>query len=297
VSDKPGGEPLRPLVGAVGRRKAREAGQRPVSPESRAPFASDFTYDFFCKLLQAAGTNFDIHRVGDAPRILDRDGLPKLILRHDVDLDLDSALRMAEIEHEMRVRATYLVMLNSPLYRVDDAASKAKLARLLELGHEVGLHFDIDDPDESNPDLDVAVVEKPIRAAADRLEKVIRRPVESVSFHRPIRQLLRGPLRVAGLVNAYSARLMSWYLSDSKGSWREGDPFPMLLDPPHPLLQLLIHPFWWDREHRRAEQRLEELFTRATRGMSPAEIEALDAALAGHLSIWRPRVRAERITT
>ena len=60
-----------------------------------------------------------------------------------------------------------------------------------------------------------------------------------------------------GKVNAYSRELMSWYLSDSAGNWREGEPLPLLSNPDRPLLQLLIHPFWWGEEHMSAGDRLQ----------------------------------------
>jgi hypothetical protein len=193
----------------------------------------------------------------------------------------------------MGVRASYMVMLVSPLYRAEEPGSRAKLARLVELGHEVGLHFDIHDRDHAGHAPDLAAIERRLRAAAHRLEQLTSRPVQSVSFHRPVRPLQRGPLYVAGLVNAYAAPLMAWYLSDSKGSWREGDPLASLRNPAGPVLQVLIHPVWWDEEHRGADDVLDGLFAQATCGMSPGEIEALDAAMAGHLSIWRRRTRGQ----
>ena len=88
-------------------------------------------------------------------------------------------------------------------------------------------------------------------------------------------------------VNAYSRELMAWYLSDSKGNWREGEPLPKLLKPDKYLLQLLIHPIWWGDEHILPEDRLQAYFEVTTKGYSLERIKAFDVALAGHLGIQR----------
>lgn len=86
-----------------------------------------------------------------------------------------------------------------------------------------------------------------------------------------------------GKVNAYSRELMSWYLSDSAGNWREGEPLPLLSNPDRPLLQLLIHPFWWGEEHMSAGDGLQTYFDAVTRGCSVQQVRALDIALTSHL--------------
>ena len=63
-----------------------------------------------------------------------------LILRHDVDLSLDAAVRMAEIEHDASASATYFLMTESVFYNLDSSEGVAAIARLRELGHRVALH-------------------------------------------------------------------------------------------------------------------------------------------------------------
>jgi hypothetical protein len=62
-------------------------------------------------------------------------------LRHDVDDRLDSALRLAELEHERSLRATYFVLHTASYYGRQDLVPK--LLRLQELGHEIGWHNDL----------------------------------------------------------------------------------------------------------------------------------------------------------
>lgn len=262
----------------------------PGAGESAA-WAADFSYAYLRRLLRTAQAYFDVHPVAEAPAALAAGGRPKLIRRNDVDVSLERALRLAELEHELRVRATYMVMTNSPLYDVDAPRSRAILARLLALGHEIGLHFDFADPAQRGAGATVEAVEPAIRAACARLEVACGQPVRSLSFHRPLPRFLRGPLRVAGRVNAYARELMDWYLSDSGGRWRQGEPLPMLERPTRPTLQLLTHPIWWGTTHQAPADRLDEFFAEATAGLSPAERARYDTTLGEHIQVWRRGAR------
>lgn len=255
-------------------------------------WATDFTYGYFRRILQAAKSNFELFLLFEAPQILNEIGKPKLILRHDVDVDLNRALRMAEIEKEFDISATYMVMVNSPLYRVEQSSSKAILRKIISMNHEIGLHFDFDNNTERISNPKIGSFESKIHVACKGLEDLISQPIRSISFHRPLQQFLEGPLIIDGKVNAYSRELMTWYLSDSKGNWREGEPLPKLLNPDRPVLQLLIHPIWWGDEHISPEERLQAFFEDATQGFSPERIKTFEVALADHLGIrWRGRAR------
>ena len=83
-------------------------------------------------------------------RLADRDVVPlrefargagDVVLRHDVDLRLDSALELARLEHERGLRATYFVLHTAPYW--NDPELVPRLRRLAELGHEVGFHNDL----------------------------------------------------------------------------------------------------------------------------------------------------------
>jgi hypothetical protein len=260
-----------------------------AEPRAAEPsaWAADFSYEYFRRLLRAAQAQFDVHPVAEAPQALRAGGRPKLLLRNDVDVSLERALRLAEVEHELGARATYMVMTNSPLYDLEAPESRAILARLVALGHEVGLHFDFEDPAQRAGGVAVEAVEAAIVAACARLEAVCGQPVRSLSFHRPLPQFLRGPSRVAGRVNAYARELMDWYLSDSGGRWRQGEPLPMLERPTCPVLQLLTHPIWWGEQHQAPPDRLDAFFADATAGLTPAERVRYDATLGEHIQVWR----------
>lgn len=236
-----------------------------------SPFA-DFSFDYLRRLLHAAQERFEVTPLREAHS--DRSG-PRLVLRHDLDVWLPAAVPMAEIEAGMGVRATYLVQVDSPMYRIDTPEARSVLNRLLELGHEVGLHLWVGDVLAGGDE----EVDRRARAAGAQLAHVTGAAVESISFHRPDPILLRGPRTVGGMVSGYARELMGFYLSDSEGRWREGDPVPMLGRTPSPLAQVLTHPIWWGEGHRSAGDRLQDFFGAHTGGFSHDELEAFDAAL------------------
>ena len=144
-----------------------------------------------------------------------------LYLRHDVDLSLGAACRMAELESELGVRATYFLMTESVFYTLASSEGVAAIARLRELGHSVGLH---------------AVY--PNAMQDERFDAV-------VSWHNPDAQYMSDP--VPGMVNAYSEPYFSppTYRSDSNQRWRSGCPHEELQAAAFAWLQLLVHPEIW----------------------------------------------------
>lgn len=164
-----------------------------------------------------------------------------LILRHDVDLSLEAATRMGELEAQIGVRSIYFVLVRSTFYNPFSAEARAILRRLQSLGHAIGLHFD--PATCESPDLqDSIVAESKILALACGGE------VTAVSFHRPVPELLRGPEKLAGLWNAYGSRFVQdvGYCSDSRGEWKYGDPLSHPAVREGRALQLLTHPIWWN---------------------------------------------------
>lgn len=202
-----------------------------------------------------------------------------MFLRHDVDVSLERALDMARIEQEIGMPATYMILTKAELYDFRLASSARCIRELQRYGHEIGLHFDIEA--EGVPsDAPMNDLEGALAAARDALADTLGTPVMSCSFHRPIPRLLRGPLVIAEMVNAYAAELMVGYISDSKANWREGEPLPKLLARPViDVLQVLIHPIWWASRHRSGPDRLQTFFEEQTAGRPPDAVAAYSKAI------------------
>lgn len=175
-----------------------------------------FDLDHYRELLEAAKDGgYRFARFGAAPEPGD------LVLRHDVDLSLDAALTMAELEAELEARTTYLLMTESVFYNLASPEGAAAIARLRELGHGVGLH---------------AVY--PNVVLDDRFDPV-------VSWHNPKAEYMSQP--IAGAVNTYAEPYFSpqTYRSDSNQRWRSGCPHEELRAGSFPWLQILVHPAIW----------------------------------------------------
>jgi hypothetical protein len=144
-----------------------------------------------------------------------------LLLRHDVDLSLDAAIRMAELEAELGARATYFLMTQSVFYNLGSSEGRRALNRLRELEHGVGLH---------------AVW--PTLELDDRFDPV-------VAWHNPDPDYMTEP--IDGAVNVMQPPFFdpAHYRSDSNQQWRHGCPHEDLRARRFEWLQLLIHPEIW----------------------------------------------------
>ncbi len=145
-----------------------------------------------------------------------------LILRHDVDLSLDAAVRMAQLEHDAGATATYFLMPQSVFYNLDSTEGVAAIARLRALGHRVALHAVYPDAPRD-----------------ERFDPV-------VAWHNPDPEYMCAPL-ADGRINVMQEPWFNptTYRSDSNQHWRSGCPHDELRAGAFPWLQLLTHPEIW----------------------------------------------------
>ena len=202
----------------------------------------------------------------------------KIFLRHDVDLSLEKALEMAKIECELGVKSTYMVIPNSSIYDIRSFTAGKILQQILAMGHEIALHFDVGK--NRKGDFSISTIKTEINFAAQEIEKITGQAIKSLSFHRPLLRFIGGDLFIENRVNAYAKELMVEYFSDSKGVWRRGEPIPELKKAPQQLVQLLIHPIWWNEEHMNPDASLQKLFKEKTKMLTPSLVRAFDAALS-----------------
>lgn len=253
-------------------------------------WSADFRYTYFRRLLHTARSRLSAHLLREATDILPNNGPPILFLRHDVKISLSKALRMAEIESEYGMPASFMVRADSSLYSLNDRQARIHLLELLQMGHEVGLHFDLAHETRQSPSYR-RLIEAEVSAACERLEQIICRPVRSLSFQRPIPLLFGGSLLINGRINADAQELRAWCLSDGGGHWRNGEPVAQIAQFNQQALQVILHPIWWGEKHMLAPQRLQEFFEFATREQSSREASLFDINLAKTL----PTVRRQAL--
>jgi hypothetical protein len=158
-----------------------------------------------------------------------------LFLRHDVDLSLPAAVRVAELEASRGIAATYFLMTRSVFYNLVSPEGDRALARLRGLGHGVGLHA-------VHPHVDLD----------DRFDPVI-------AWHNPHPEYMSAP--VEGAVNVMSPPWFepAHYRSDSNQRWRHGDPTSALAAGEFEWLQLLTHPEIWAYDGETMRESMESM--------------------------------------
>jgi hypothetical protein len=253
-------------------------------------WSDDFSYSYFRQLMKTAKNHFLTHHLSSAPDILQRDGSPRLFLRHDLKISLSKALQLAEIEHEYGVHATFMVRANSPLYSLNQRNSRIQLLELIQMGHEVGLHFELAPDIRQNLSL-VEIVESQMQTACDRIEQIICRPIRAFSLYRAIPRLFDGPLAIGGRVNADARVLRKYAIAETEGCWHGGNPLTRLSQPGKNIWQLILHPIWWGYEHMSAPQRLQVFFEFATGEKAARDASLFDIDLAKAV----PAVRRKEI--
>ena len=185
-----------------------------------------------------------------------------VIWRHDVDVSMHRATKLAEIEAEEGATATYFVNPHSTFYNLLEPEISRLLKRICSLGHEVGLHFDAEAHDTAGWTTDR--LEAAIARERATLDLILDVPVRTISWHNPdLSNLLEFDTgEVGGLVNAYAAsfRRNYVYCSDSNGYWRF-QPMIEVIAAGHPRLHLLTHPEWWTPEPMPPSKRIDRAIT------------------------------------
>jgi hypothetical protein len=190
----------------------------------------DFSLAHYRELLRAAVTGGYRWAGFDRPPVAG-----DLILRHDVDLSLEGALAVAELEAEEGAWSTWFLMTRSVFYNLASSEGERAIARLRELGHRVAHHAVW-----PHVDLD------------DRFDPV-------VAWHNPDPEYMRAP--VAGAVNVMGGPFFDpeHYRSDSNQHWRHGCPHEALARGELEWLHLLTHPEIWAFDGATMRETMESL--------------------------------------
>jgi hypothetical protein len=176
----------------------------------------DFSLSHYRELLRAARDGGYRWAGFDAPPAAGH-----LILRHDVDLSLEGALAVAEVEADEGAWSTWFLMTRSVFYNLTSSEGERAIERLRSLGHRVAHHA-------VWPYVDLDA----------RFDAV-------VAWHNPDPEYMREP--IAGAVNVMAAPFFDpdHYRSDSNQHWRHGCPHEELASGSFEWLQLLTHPEIW----------------------------------------------------
>jgi len=212
---------------------------------------SDFRLYNYKKLLQLALENYRFTTFTNESFTK----LKNIILRHDLEFSIPIALRMAEIEANLGIKATYFLQIQSEFYNPLDKGNNNSIKKIIEFGHDLGLHFDthfwgINTEKE---------LEKYIEIDKNIIETYFEVNIKALSFHNTNDFVLSCENeKYAGLSNMYSKKFKTkvGYCADSTGYWRYERLEERLREAKDEFLQILIHDGMWQDEVLPPRQRI-----------------------------------------
>ena len=202
----------------------------------------DFTENEYRKLLRIARADWTFISYADYRRP------GKVCLwRHDLDLSVHRGYRLAQIEAEEGIRATFCIPLHSKSYNPLEQEITNLILAICNLGHDLGLHFD---PTfyasrlQCDDDLQAF-----LKFEQQFLAEMFQAEIRVVSFHNPdVGNSLRlDQDEIAGMINTYGRYFKQHYgyCSDANGYWRFRRLRDVLEAAEDEKLQVLTHPGWW----------------------------------------------------
>jgi hypothetical protein len=104
----------------------------------------DFTTSKFSEILNSVVSNYKTYTINEWISGKYNTGV---VIRHDIDRRTKHALRIARLENERKIRATYYFRINT--------FDKLIVSEISALGHEIGYHYE--DLSSNNGDFDKAI--------------------------------------------------------------------------------------------------------------------------------------------
>jgi len=208
------------------------------APQGRAELPKFDLGDYVSLLQRFRAAGYTLRPVSHIPRA---DRASAVYLRHDVDYFPAPSLPMAEAEAELGCTATYYFLLTG-LYNLHEAENLRVLRRLTELGHEIGLHYDLEtyppEPQAAREQLDFE---------ARVLARLSGQPVRTITMHLPFKGT-PDPFRLSdAYVHPHDPRWQEdlLYVSDSCRAWRDENLLRCFSAAAPRRLLLLAHPELW----------------------------------------------------
>jgi len=161
-----------------------------------------------------------------------------ICLRHDIDFSVSEALKMAMLEYDAGVKATYFFMCSSNTYNLFSKTNFNMIQEIRRLGHDISLHFD----PTVYEDIDYG-----FRLEKDTFENFFKTKIGMVSIHRPGDFLKDNNRKFVGCRHTYEDDFIKKmvYISDSGGRNIFKKIFELSQLQGGVRLHVLIHPIWW----------------------------------------------------
>ena len=175
-------------------------------------------------------------------------------MRHDVEFSVERAYKLAVFENSKYFHSIYFFQLTNNAYNILSRKNRDLVLEIINMGHRVGLHFHL------NGQTVINKIKKQIKKEVEILGSMLEYKVDSFSIHRPTTDVLRNPIKIEGIINAYDDLFFSFtedtavnppeikYLSDARHRWNYG------LEPNEEVIskfdriQILVHPYSWTKD-------------------------------------------------
>jgi len=200
----------------------------------------DFSYRFYENTLKELQKNHEFV-------FLDNVSNNDVILRHDIDIALEPALKMAKIENKLGISSTFFILFQSSFYNPFSVSSLKIIKEILDLDHRIGFHYDssVYIKNHLRP-------KEIIMKEIDIMNKYYDTSIREIAAHNPT---TNDKLKIIlpGIIDADSKKFKEnrKYLSDSVQNWREGS-FSNYISEKN--LYILIHPIWWSKDNLKREE-------------------------------------------
>jgi hypothetical protein len=224
-----------------------------ITEQQTNPYvASEFTLLAYERLLMLANKRFKFKSYTQV-----QDCTDFIVWRHDIDLSLDQALKLARLEKKHDIQSTYFLHLHNEFYNVLDVNSGMIIREIIALGHHIGLHFDV----QHYTIQSCEALSHWLLFEKNILETLFLTPVEVFSFHNTTDySMTLEAYRYAGMINTYSRYFKQEvaYCSDSNGYWRYRKLKDVLMDESVRQLQVLTHPGWWTEDELKPREKIKQ---------------------------------------
>lgn len=162
----------------------------------------------------------------------------QVILRHDIDFDVDKALEFAKFENKLGVNSTYFFLIRSDSYNFLEPKCLEKIKLIKDLGHQISLHFDPTQYEDFKDGL---------KNEIKHFEYFTDQKINVISFHRPPKYFLNLDKKIGNIAHTYQKKFFKdiKYISDSGGDFFYENPIECQEFKNFKSIQFLTHPIWW----------------------------------------------------
>jgi hypothetical protein len=172
--------------------------------------------------------------ISDVTSFKENNGKNGVILRHDVDIHPEFALKLYDLEKDNNISSTFFFMVTSHLYNVLSKHNSKIIKEIYDNGFEIGLHFSTCAYGEYRPDYDY--IEEAMKES-NILSSIIGERVSKLSLHCPVEE--------KGIPLFDNVIWHKNFVGDSNKKIHEQDIYRMISKSDKEVVYLLIHPIFW----------------------------------------------------